>query len=73
MLDAPKSTPTAALYLELSILQIKFVIEIKQLLYLKRILDKENGDLVQLCYREMLKFSEEVNCANDVFWFGKEI
>ena len=33
---------------------------------MKRILDKKNDDPVQLCYREMLKFSEEVNWANDV-------
>ena len=72
MLEAPKGTPTAALYLELSILPIKFEIEIKQLLYLKRILYKETDDLVQLCYREMLKFSEEVNWTNDVLGLGKQ-
>ena len=59
MLEVLKGTPTAALYLELGILPINFEIEIKQLLYLKRILDKKNDDPVQLCYREMLKFSEE--------------
>ena len=58
MLDVPKGTPTAALYLELGILPIKFEIKIKQLLYLKRILDKKNDDPVQLCYHEMLKFNE---------------
>ena len=58
MLEVPKGTPTTALYLELGILTINFEIEIKQLLYLKRILDKKNDDLVQLCYREMLKFNE---------------
>ena len=66
MLDVPKGTPTAALYLELGILPINFEIEIKQLLYMKRILDKKNDDPVQLCYHEMLKFSEEANWANDV-------
>ena len=40
MLEVPKGTPTAALYLEFGILPINFEIEIKQLLYLKRILDK---------------------------------
>ena len=51
MLEVPKGTPTAALYLELGILPINFEIEIKQLLilYLKRILDKKNDDPVQLC------------------------
>ena len=40
MLEVPKGTPTAALYLELGILPINFEIEIEQLLYLKCILDK---------------------------------
>ena len=55
MLEVPKGTPTAALYLEPDILPINFEIEIKQLLYLKRILDKKNDDPVQLRYREMLR------------------
>ena len=71
MLEVPKGTSTAALYLELGILPIHFEIEIKQLLYLKRILDKKNDDPVQLCYREMLKFSEEANWANDVIGLRK--
>ena len=72
MLEVPKGTPTAALYLELGILPINFEIEIKQLLYLKRILDKKNDDPVQLCYREMLKFSEEANWANDFIGLRKK-
>ena len=72
MLEVPKGTPTAALYLELGILPINFEIEIKQLLYLKRILDKKNDDPVQLCYHEMLKFSEEANWANDVIGLRKK-
>ena len=72
MLEVPKGTPTAALYLELGILPINFEIKLKQLLYLKSILDKKNDDPVQLCYREMLKFSEEVNWANDVIGLGKK-
>ena len=31
---------------------------------MKRFLDKKNDDPVQLCYCEMLKFSEEANWAN---------
>ena len=72
MLEVPKGTPTAALYLELGILPINFEIEIKQLLYLKRILDKKNDDPVQLCYHEMIKFSEEANWANDVIGLRKK-
>ena len=72
MLEVPKGTPTASPYLELGILPINFEIKIKQLLYLKRILDKKNDDPVQMCYREMLKFSEEVNWASDVLGLRKK-
>ena len=51
---------------------LNFEIEIQQLLYLTRILDKKNDDPVQLCYREMLTFSEEVNWANDVIGLRKK-
>ena len=67
-----KGTPIAALYLELGILLLNFEIEIQQLLYSTRILDKKNDDPVQLCYREMLTFSEEVNWANDVIGLRKK-
>ena len=39
---------------------------------MKRILDKKNDDPVQLCYREMLKFSEEANWASDVIGLRKK-
>ena len=41
VMEVPKSMPVAALYLELGILPVKYEIEIKQLIFLKRILDKE--------------------------------
>ena len=50
VMEVPKSTPVAVLYLELGILQVKYEIEIKQLLFLKRILDKEADDPVLLSY-----------------------
>ena len=58
--------PTAALYLELGVLPISFEIELKQLLYLKRILDREYDDPVRMVFHEVLKFKEEINLANDV-------
>ena len=73
MLEVSKVTPTAALHLELGILPINFEIKIKQLLYLKCILDKKSDEPVQLCYREMLKFSEELNSANDVIGLRKKL
>ena len=66
VMEVPKSTPVAALYLELGILPVKYEIEIKQLLFLKRILDKEANDPVLLSYQEMLKFGSEANWANNI-------
>ena len=44
---------------------VKYEIEIKQLLFLKRILDKEADDPVLLSYQEMLKFGSEANWAKN--------
>ena len=54
------------MYLEVGILPIKYVIEMKQLLFLKRILDKKHDDPSLLTYNEMLKFENETNWANNV-------
>ena len=64
--------PTAALYLELRVLPISLEIELKQLLYLKRILDKEYDDPVLMLYHEMLKYKEEMNSVNDVIDLRKK-
>ena len=66
ILEVSKGVPTAALYLELGVLPISFEIELKQLLYLKRIVDREYDDLVRMVYHKMLKYKEEINWANDV-------
>ena len=64
-MEVPKLTPVAALYLELGILPVKYEIEIKQLSFLKRILDKEADDPVLLSFQEMLKFGSEANWAKN--------
>ena len=46
-MEFPKSTPTAALFLELGILPIQYEIEKRQLVFLKRILDRQNDDPVK--------------------------
>ena len=66
ILKVSKGVPTAALYLELGDSPINFKIEIKQLLHLKCILAGENDDPVHMVYREILKYMEEMNWANDV-------
>ena len=55
-LEIPRSVPTAALYLELGILPIKCGTVIRQLLFLKKILDKNENDPVFPVYREMIKY-----------------
>ena len=65
-LELPRSVPTAALYLELGILPIKCEIAIRQLLFLKKILDKNENDPVSQVYREMIKYEFEDNWARNV-------
>ena len=56
VMEVPGSTPIAALFLELSVLPIKFEIEQRQLFFLKRILDKEPDDPVHAVYKELFFF-----------------
>ena len=59
VVEVPRGTPIAALYLELGILPIKFEIEKRQLLFLRRILNKDFDDPLQLVYNEQLKYEFE--------------
>ena len=68
VLEIPRSVPTAALYLELRILPLKCETEIRQLLFLKKISDKNENDPVFEVYREMIKYDFENSWANNVFY-----
>ena len=61
ILEVPRSTPTAALYLELGMWPIRYEIEIRQLFFLKRVLNKTADDPCLQVYFEMLKFQDEPN------------
>ena len=63
-MEVPTSTPVADPYLELRISPVKYEIEIKQLLFLKRALDKEADDPALLFYQEM--FGSEANRTNNI-------
>ena len=63
-MEVPRSTPTAGVYLELGILPIGYEIEIRQLLFLRKILMKDVNDPVLKIYCEMLKYPYERNWAN---------
>ena len=62
-MEAPCSTPIVALFLELSVLPIKFEIEQRQLLFLKRIrkLNEDPGDPVHAVHKEQLNYNFEEN------------
>ena len=66
-MEVPSSTPIAALFLELSVLPIKFEIEQRQLFFLKRILDKDPDVPVHAVYKEQLNYNFEENWANYIF------
>ena len=62
-LEVSKATPLAAMYLEIGILPVRYEIEMRQLLFLKRILHKKHDDPCLLTYDEMLKLENETNWA----------
>ena len=72
VLEVSKATPIAAMYLELGILRIKYEIEMKQLLFVKHILDKMHDDPYLLTYNEMLKFENETNWENNVLGLRRD-
>ena len=63
-MEVPGSTPVAPLFLELSVLPIKFEIEQRQLFFPKRILDKDPDDPVHAVYKKQLNYNFEENCSN---------
>ena len=63
-MEVPGSTPIAAMFLELSVLPIKFEIEQRQLFFPKRILDKDPDGPVHSVYKKQLNYNFEKNWAN---------
>ena len=66
-MEVPGSTPIAVLFLELSVLPIKFEIEQSPLFFLKRTLDKDPDDPVHAVYKEQLNNNFEENLANYIY------
>ena len=67
VMEVPKSTPVAALYLELGILPVKYEIEINRYYSLNVFLIRKlMTPAVLLSYQEMLKFGSEANWANNI-------
>ena len=54
-MEVSRAVPTAALYLDLGVLPIRYEIEMRQLFFLKGILSKDPCDPVKLAYEEMKK------------------
>ena len=71
VLEVSKATLIAAMYLELGILPVNHEIEMRQLLFLKRMLDKKH-DPCLLTYNEMLKFENETKWADNVRGLWRE-
>ena len=72
VLEVSKATQIAAMYLELGILPVRYEIEMRQLLFLKRLLDKKHADPCLCTYIEMLKFENETNWANNVLGLWRD-
>ena len=52
-MEVPKSTPTSGLFLEMGILLVQFVTEVRQLMFLKMIIARDPSDPVKKVYLEM--------------------
>ena len=66
-MEVPKSTPTSGLFLEMGILLVQFVTEVRQLMFLKMIIARDPSDPVKKIYLEMfLKYPGENNWENNV-------
>ena len=72
VLEVPKATPIAAMYLELVILPVRYEIEMRQILFLKRTLDKKHDSPCLLTYNEMLKFENKTNWANNILGLRRD-
>ena len=66
VMEVPKSTPTSGLFLEMGILPVQFVIEVRQIMFLKKIIARDPSDPVKKVNLEMLKYLGENNWANNV-------
>ena len=65
-LEIPRSVRIAVSYLELCILPIKCETEMRQHLFLEKILDKSKNASVSRVYQEMIKYGFENNWAYNV-------
>ena len=54
------------LVLQMGILPVQFVIEMRQLMFLKRIIARNPSDPVKKVYLEMIKYPSQNNWANNV-------
>ena len=52
--SVPKSTPSAALYLELGCIPIRFILQAKRIMYLKYILGRDDNDLLKKVFKAQL-------------------
>ena len=67
-MEVPNSTPMADLFLEMGISPAQFVIELRQLNFLKKIPNRNQEDPVKRIYNEMLKYCTENNWADNVLY-----
>ena len=70
-MHVPYSTPNAGLLLELGILPIKDVINIRKLTFLHHMLTLSCDDPVLKLYKQQKKLIYENNWANEVSWLRK--
>ena len=66
IMRCPYSTPNVGIFLELGLLPIEYVIDIRQMTYLQHILSLPSDDPVNLLYNQQLLYTHEKNWANSI-------
>ena len=72
VMEVSRAVPIAALCLNLGVLPIRYGTKMRQLFFLKGILNKDPCDPVKLSYEKMKKFGSEKSWTNNMFGLQKE-
>ena len=71
-LRVPYSTPNVVVYLEMGLLPIEYVIDIRRFVYLHHILMLTNNEPVKNLYFQQLDLAFEENWANEIHHLAKQ-
>ena len=72
-MEVPKSAPTSGLFLEMGILPVQFVIEIRQLMFLKKLIARDPSDPVKSTNQKITGQTVFLTCDVNIIFLIKMI